>query len=145
MASVAVSQFALVPNADTKSLASFDGGGDISATDGDFDDVLECAHGHSVTCEGFSIGDYFQIGLSHDAIREDGSGFDGGNFFQELFDLEADLFNDFEVGAFDLYSHWCAHAALQHDDSGGDGLKLGGRGGALYLGGFYYFLPDVIG
>ena len=55
------------------------------------------------------------------------------------------MFDGFEGGAFDFDAHGGAHAALEHDEAGGDGLEPGGGGGAGDFAGLYDFVPDVVG
>ena len=81
----------------------------------------------SVSLDRITVDVDFQVRLADDAIGNHSGRLNGRNLLQQRFQFQGNPLDRFQVWAFDLHSHRCPHAALQHYDPSRNRLQFGCR------------------
>ena len=117
-----VPPFAGVAHAHHIALAPFHRLGQRHTADSGLDIVLYRRHGEPVPGDSIAADSEFKVGLSLDPFGKDSGILDPVHFPQQLFQLQAERLDRFQVGTFDLDAHLCTHTRLQHHDARFDRL-----------------------
>src|SRR5690606_33980949 len=113
-----------VAYADREALTTFYRGTQLHSSDGRFHIVLHITDVEPIACNLIAVNVNLQVWLADDAISKNSSRFDGGNFLQVFFQLQAELFNGFLVRTVHLDTHRCTHTCLQDHQTRFDWLQL---------------------
>ena len=119
-----VTELSRISNSYRKSFSPLNCRGDLHATYGSFNGLLNIFNAQSISSDLLSVNVEMHVRFSNYSVSKDSFCFDGWNLFKDLLQLQTEILYRLQVRAINFDSHWGSHACLEHNQPSLDRLQL---------------------